>query len=143
VPRASQDGEGDPGQRVGWTLAAIYIAAVRHPGGCLPQTSHRSAKEDDGAHARIRSGDLFLTKEVLRDHFSHGGPLRSNAEAICNKRCLAALPRNPAPAVEKLLEHSELIALNGGLPARRKANMGAVREAVRDGVEGASAAMGR
>src|SRR5260370_37445127 len=46
-----------------------------------------------GAHARIRTGDLFLTKEALDDHFSIGARLRSNAEAIANNRCLAALPR--------------------------------------------------
>ena len=48
-----------------------------------------------GAHARIRTGDLFLTKEVLWTKSPIGAPLRSNAEAIANKRCLAALPRNP------------------------------------------------
>ena len=46
-----------------------------------------------GAHARIRTGDLFLTKEMLVDQFLDGAPLRSNAEAIANSRCLAALPR--------------------------------------------------
>jgi len=50
------------------------------------------SKGGDGAHARIRTGDLFLTKEVLEDHFPIGAPLRSNAEAIANSRCLAALP---------------------------------------------------
>jgi hypothetical protein len=51
-----------------------------------------SLREDRGAHARIRTGDLFLTKEVLEHHFPIGAPLRSNAEAIANNRCLAALP---------------------------------------------------
>jgi hypothetical protein len=37
--------------------------------------------------------DLFLTKEVLEDDFPICAPLRSNAEAIANNRCLAALPR--------------------------------------------------
>ena len=46
-----------------------------------------------GAHARIRTGDLFLTKETLETYFPIGAPLRSNAEAIANNRCLAALPR--------------------------------------------------
>ena len=36
---------------------------------------------------------LFLTKEVLEEHFLIGAPLRSNAEAVANNRCLAALPR--------------------------------------------------
>ena len=43
-----------------------------------------------GAHARIRTGDLFLTKEVLDDHFSIGARLRSNAEAFANNRCLSS-----------------------------------------------------
>src|SRR5712691_11553359 len=47
-----------------------------------------------GAHARIRTGDLFLTKEMLVNYFPIGARLRSNAEAIANNRCLAALPRN-------------------------------------------------
>jgi len=50
-----------------------------------PQKGH-------GAHARIRTGDLFLTKEVLEDDFPVEATLRSNAEAIANNRCLAALP---------------------------------------------------
>ncbi len=37
-----------------------------------------------GAHARIRTGDLFLTKEMLVDQFPDGPPLRSNTEAIAN-----------------------------------------------------------
>jgi len=47
-----------------------------------------------GAHARIRTGDLFLTKEVLVEYFPIGVRMRSNAEAIASNRCLAALPRN-------------------------------------------------
>ena len=39
-----------------------------------------------GAHARIRTGDLFLTKEVLVKYFPIGAPLRSNAEAFANNR---------------------------------------------------------
>jgi hypothetical protein len=56
-----------------------------------------------GAHARIRTGDLFLTKEVLEDHFPIGAPLRSNAEAIANNRCLAALPRKRATYPQQML----------------------------------------
>jgi len=47
-------------------------------------------QEGRGAHARIRTGDLFLTKEMLGDHFSIGAPLRSNAEAFANNRCLGS-----------------------------------------------------
>ena len=60
---------------------------------CRMKAGFLYSKEGDGAHARIRTGDLFLTKEVLEDHFPIGAPLRSNAEAIVNNRCLAALPR--------------------------------------------------
>ena len=35
------------------------------------------SKEDDGAHARIRTGDLFLTKEVLEDQFLVSKKLRA------------------------------------------------------------------
>jgi hypothetical protein len=47
----------------------------------------------DGAHGRTRTAGLLLTKEVLVDQSLIGAPLRSNAEAIANNRCLAALPR--------------------------------------------------
>jgi hypothetical protein len=47
----------------------------------------------DGAHGRTRTAGLLLTKEVLVDQSPIGAPLRSNAEAIANNRCLAALPR--------------------------------------------------
>ena len=46
-----------------------------------------------GAHGRTRTAGLLLTKEVLEDDFPICAPLRSNAEAIANNRCLAALPR--------------------------------------------------
>ncbi len=46
-----------------------------------------------GAHGRTRTAGLLLTKEVLEDHFPIGTPLRSNAEAFADDRCLAALPR--------------------------------------------------
>jgi hypothetical protein len=36
--------------------------------------------------------DLIFTKEVLVDQSPIGAPLRSNAKAIANSRCLAALP---------------------------------------------------
>src|ERR1035437_2199577 len=64
-------------------------------GGLEPRTYALAGAEPHGchgAHARIRTGDLFLTKEVLDDNFSFGAPLRSNAEAIAISRCLAALP---------------------------------------------------
>ena len=48
--------------------------------------------------------DLFLTKEVLLDQSSIGAPLRSNAEAIANNRCLAALPRKGSVPQRVLLE---------------------------------------
>jgi len=34
-----------------------------------------------------------LLKEVLEEHFPIGAPMRSNAKAIANNRCPAALPR--------------------------------------------------
>ncbi|SRR6266851_3027885 len=71
----------------------------------------------DGAHGRTRTAGLLLTKEVLEDDFSIGAPLRSTAEVICNNRCLAALPRESTRRLWKLLEHSELRDLKGGLPA--------------------------
>ncbi len=48
-----------------------------------------------GAHGRTRTAGLLLTKEVLVDQTTIGAPLRSNAAAIANNRCLAALPRKP------------------------------------------------
>jgi hypothetical protein len=59
----------------------------------LSQKMQKNGAAEFGAHARIRTGDLFLTKEVLEDHFPIGAPLRSNAESFANNRCLAALPR--------------------------------------------------
>ena len=59
-----------------------------------------------GAHARIRTGDLFLTKEVLKYHFPIGSPLRSNAEAIANNRCLAALPRKRPTCPQQVLRYA-------------------------------------
>jgi len=53
-----------------------------------------------GPHARIRTGDLFLTKEVVVDQFPTGALLRSNAEAISNNRCLAALPTKSTRRLE-------------------------------------------
>ena len=55
----------------------------------------QSAKEGIGDFepCSIGAGNQFLlTKEVLGDLFAIGAPLRSNAEAFANNRCLAALP---------------------------------------------------
>lgn len=54
-----------------------------------------------GAHGRTRTAGPLLTKEVLGDHFPIGAPLTSNAEAICNNRCLAALPRKSIQPARK------------------------------------------
>src|SRR5216684_3092538 len=51
-------------------------------------------KKRNRAHGRIRTAGLLLTKEVQIAQFPNGALLRSNAGALCNNRCLAALPRN-------------------------------------------------
>jgi hypothetical protein len=53
--------------------------------------------EDIAPKVGFGAGDLFLTKEMLVGKFPIGAPLRSNAEAIANNRCLAALPRKGLP----------------------------------------------
>ena len=49
-----------------------------------------------GSSRADSNGGLLLTKEMLVDQSQKGARLRSNAEAIANNRCLAALP-NPFP----------------------------------------------
>jgi len=56
-----------------------------------------------GQGCSIGAGNqFFLTKELLKGHFPTGALLRSNAEAIANNRCLAALPRFAARALEEI-----------------------------------------
>ncbi len=43
----------------------IQVGAVRSSASSSPETNSNRASEERGAHARIRTGDLFLTKEML------------------------------------------------------------------------------
>src|SRR5947207_6524451 len=49
---------------------------------CRPKAGLLYSTEDDGAHARIRTGDLFLTKEMLY-RLSYVGGLQP--DSICYK----------------------------------------------------------
>src|SRR2546430_8336752 len=52
--------------------------------------------EDDGAHARIRTGDLFLTKEMLYRLSYVGG---TQSDSICYK-----LRASPMPSINQILD---------------------------------------
>jgi hypothetical protein len=78
---------------IGTDRAEHFLSAKSSVARRNGRRKETNSEPEFGAHARIRTGDLFLTKEVLVDHSPIGAPLRSNAEAIANNRCLAALPR--------------------------------------------------